>query len=205
VDITTTPAWSAALKSAAAISQTTLKDLFAQDLSRVETLSVEVQLGEDTMLVDFSKQNVDQHAVQCLIAVAEQAGVEQKRNDMFEGVSINGTEQQPALHTALRAPSETSVNVNGIDVMEEVLRVRAAMKPISTVPKALDTIDVATGESAKAINQRSDVCAVPAAGVVAEAMVALVLAEAVLEKFGGDSVTETRRNFTSYMQNLNFS
>ena len=86
----------------------------------------------------------------------------------------------------------------------EILRVRAAMKPISTVPKALDTIDVATGESAKAINQRSDVCAVPAAGVVAEAMVALVLAEAVLEKFGGDSITETRRNFSNYMQNLNF-
>jgi chorismate synthase len=86
----------------------------------------------------------------------------------------------------------------------EVLRVRAAMKPISTVPKALDTIDVSTGEAAKAINQRSDVCAVPAAGVVAEAMVALVLAEAVLEKFGGDSVTETRRNFQSYMATLNY-
>ncbi len=86
----------------------------------------------------------------------------------------------------------------------ETLRVRAAMKPISTVPKALDTVDVATGLPAKAINQRSDVCAVPAAGVVAEAMVALVLAEAVLEKFGGDSVTETKRNFESYMQNLNF-
>jgi chorismate synthase len=86
----------------------------------------------------------------------------------------------------------------------EILRVRAAMKPISTVPKALDTIDVATGEAAKAINQRSDVCAVPAAGVVAEAMVALVLAEAVLEKFGGDSVTETRRNFESYISSLNF-
>jgi chorismate synthase len=86
----------------------------------------------------------------------------------------------------------------------EILRVRAAMKPISTVPKALDTIDVATGEAAKAINQRSDVCAVPAAGVVAEAMVALVLAEAVLEKFGGDSVAETRRNFESYIANLNF-
>jgi chorismate synthase len=86
----------------------------------------------------------------------------------------------------------------------EILRVRAAMKPISTVPKALDTIDVSTGEAAKAINQRSDVCAVPAAGVVAEAMVALVLAEAVLEKFGGDSVTETRRNFESYMAHLNF-
>jgi chorismate synthase len=86
----------------------------------------------------------------------------------------------------------------------EILRVRAAMKPISTVPKALDTIDVSTGEAAKAINQRSDVCAVPAAGVVAEAMVALVLAEAVLEKFGGDSVSETRRNFDSYMASLNF-
>ena len=86
----------------------------------------------------------------------------------------------------------------------EILRVRAAMKPISTVPKALDTIDVSTGEAAKAINQRSDVCAVPAAGVVAEAMVALVLAEAVLEKFGGDSVSETRRNYESYISHLNF-
>ena len=86
----------------------------------------------------------------------------------------------------------------------EILRVRAAMKPISTVPKALDTVDVATGEPAKAINQRSDVCAVPAAGVVAEAMVALVLAESVLEKFGGDSVQETKRNFENYIANLRF-
>ena len=81
----------------------------------------------------------------------------------------------------------------------EVLRVRAAMKPISTVPRALRTVDVATGEPAKAINQRSDVCAVPAAGVVAEAMVALVLADAALEKFGGDSVEETRRNAAGYL------
>jgi chorismate synthase len=81
----------------------------------------------------------------------------------------------------------------------EVLRVRAAMKPISTVPKALDTIDTSNGEPAKAINQRSDVCAVPAAGIVAEAMVALVLAEAMLEKFGGDSLGETRRNLQTYL------
>ncbi|NLX00547.1 MAG: chorismate synthase [Actinomycetales bacterium] len=81
----------------------------------------------------------------------------------------------------------------------EVLRVRAAMKPISTVPRALQTVDVATGEPATAIHQRSDVCAVPAAGVVAEAMVALVLAEACLEKFGGDSVAETARNHQSYL------
>lgn len=86
----------------------------------------------------------------------------------------------------------------------EILRVSIAMKPISTVPKALDTIDVRSGEAAKAINQRSDVCAVPAAGVVAEAMAALVLAEAVLEKFGGDSVQEVRRNFETYIENLPF-
>jgi chorismate synthase len=84
----------------------------------------------------------------------------------------------------------------------EVLRIKVAMKPISTVPKALDTIDVSTGEAAKAINQRSDVCAVPAAGVVAEAMAALVLADAVLEKFGGDSVGETKRNYLSYLANI---
>ncbi len=84
----------------------------------------------------------------------------------------------------------------------EVLRIKVAMKPISTVPKALDTIDVSTGEAAKAINQRSDVCAVPAAGVVAEAMAALVLADAVLEKFGGDSVNETKRNYQNYLANL---
>lgn len=84
----------------------------------------------------------------------------------------------------------------------EVLRIKVAMKPISTVPKALDTIDVATGNPAKAINQRSDVCAVPASGIVAEAMAALVLADAVLEKFGGDSVQETKRNFESYLKTL---
>jgi chorismate synthase len=84
----------------------------------------------------------------------------------------------------------------------EVLRVRAAMKPISTVPKALATIDVKTGEATKAHHQRSDVCAVPAAGIVAEAMVALVVANAVLEKFGGDSVTETKRNMNSYLESI---
>jgi chorismate synthase len=84
----------------------------------------------------------------------------------------------------------------------EVLRVRAAMKPISTVPKALATIDVTTGEATKAHHQRSDVCAVPAAGIVAEAMVALVVANAVLEKFGGDSVNETKRNLASYLESI---
>ncbi len=84
----------------------------------------------------------------------------------------------------------------------EVLRVRAAMKPISTLTRALATVDVATGEPATAIAQRSDVCAVPAAGVVAEAMTGLVLADAALEKFGGDSVEETRRNVEGYLKAL---
>jgi len=82
----------------------------------------------------------------------------------------------------------------------EVLRVRAAMKPISTVPRALKTIDTVTGEAATANHQRSDVCAVPPAAVVAEAMVALVLAEAVVEKFGGDSVAEVARNARAYLE-----
>jgi chorismate synthase len=86
----------------------------------------------------------------------------------------------------------------------EVVRVRAAMKPISTVPRALQTVDVATGEAAVAINQRSDACAVPRGSVVMEAMVALVLADAVLEKFGGDSVAETRRNARAYLDSLSF-
>ena len=84
----------------------------------------------------------------------------------------------------------------------EAIRLRVAMKPISTVPRALDTIDTSTGEPAKAINQRSDVTAVPAAGVVAEAMVALVLAEAAVEKFGGDSAEEMRRNAEGYLKSL---
>ncbi len=82
------------------------------------------------------------------------------------------------------------------------LRVRAAMKPISSVPRALDTIDTATGEAAKANHQRSDVCAVAPAAVVAQAMVALVVADAVVEKFGGDSVTETRRNVEAYLASV---
>jgi chorismate synthase len=84
----------------------------------------------------------------------------------------------------------------------DVLRVRAAMKPISTVPRALDTIDTTGEGAAKAIHQRSDVSAVPAAGVVAEAMVALVLAQACVEKFGGDSVAETARNHAAYLASI---
>lgn len=104
----------------------------------------------------------------------------------------------------IRRVSGRSGGTEGGMTTGEVLRVRAAMKPIATVPRALRTVDLASGEEAVAHHQRSDVCAVPAAGIVAEAMVALVLADAVVEKFGGDSVPETRRNAESYLDTLRF-
>ncbi|MFE4635848.1 chorismate synthase [Streptomyces sp. NPDC056773] len=103
---------------------------------------------------------------------------------------------------AIRRRTARSGGVEGGMTTGEPLRVRAAMKPIATVPRALATVDVATGEPAVAHHQRSDVCAVPAAAVVAEAMTALVLAHAALEKFGGDSVAETARNHRSYLDHL---
>ena len=102
----------------------------------------------------------------------------------------------------VRRITDRSGGVEGGMTTGETLRVRAAMKPISTVPRALRTVDVTSGEEAVAINQRSDVCAVPALGVVAEAEVALVLADAALEKFGGDSVAETARNARAYLDAL---
>jgi chorismate synthase len=133
--------------------------------------------------------------------------------------AIKGVEVGDGFTTALRRGSQahdeidgsggrirrTTNRAGGIEggmSTGEPIRLRAAMKPISTVPRALATVDVRTGEAARAINQRSDVTAVPAAGVVAEAMAALVLADAVLEKFGGDSVTETARNAEAYLKAL---
>ena len=117
--------------------------------------------------------------------------------DGFALARIRGSLAHDQIENTAGGVRRTSGRAGGVEggmTTGEVLRVRAAMKPISTVPRALATVDVLTGEPAVAINQRSDVCAVPPAGVVAEAMVALVLADAAVEKFGGDSVTETRSN-----------
>jgi chorismate synthase len=103
---------------------------------------------------------------------------------------------------AVRRVTDRAGGLEGGITTGQPLRVKAAMKPISSLNRALSTVDVATGEPATAINQRSDTCAVPAAAVVAEAMVALVLAEAATEKFGGDSVTEIRRNLAGYLDSL---
>ena len=104
--------------------------------------------------------------------------------------------------TGVRRLTDRAGGLEGGMTTGEPLRVRAAMKPISSLNRALSTVDVATGEPATAINQRSDVCAVPAAAVVAESMVALVLAQAATEEFGGDSVAEVRRNLAGYLENL---
>ena len=130
----------------------------------------------------------------------------------FKGVEI-GDGFLEAARPGSQAHDEIVVNADGrIDRLSnraggieggmsngQVIRVRGAMKPIPSIPKALRTVDVLTGESAAAINQRSDSTAVPAASVVAEAMVRLTLAKYALEKFGGDSVEETHRNLEAYL------
>lgn len=118
--------------------------------------------------------------------------------------SVAHDEIEPA-DNGVRRRTNRAGGVEGGMSTGDPLRVRVAMKPIATVPRALDTVDVATGEATQAHHQRSDVTAVPAAGVVAEAMVALVLAEAVLEKFGGDSLAEVRRNGRAYLDTLEIS
>jgi chorismate synthase len=125
--------------------------------------------------------------------------------DGFETAKRRGSMAHDEIIVADNGVYRESNRAGGIEggmSIGEVLRVRAAMKPISTVPRALKTIDVSTGEASTAHHQRSDVCAVPAAGIVAEAMVALTIANAVLEKFGGDALNETKRNLDSYLANL---
>jgi chorismate synthase len=149
-------------------------------------------------------RRLDSRLAAALMGIQAIKGVEV--GDGFELARIRGSQAHDEIvrdgDGAIRRVSGRSGGTEGGMTTGELLRVRAAMKPISTVPRALSTVDTATGEAAVAINQRSDVCAVPAAGVVAEAMVALVLADAALEKFGGDSLGETRRNVAAYLDRL---
>ncbi|HIW96494.1 MAG TPA: chorismate synthase [Candidatus Corynebacterium gallistercoris] len=124
--------------------------------------------------------------------------------DGFEEARRRGSEAHDEIlrdgDGVIRRATNRAGGVEGGMTNGEDLVVRAAMKPISTVPRALKTVDMATGGEATGIHQRSDVVAVPAAGVVAETMVALTLARAVLKKFGGDSVDETKANYENYMR-----
>ncbi|MCP3755166.1 chorismate synthase [Streptomyces sp. TBY4] len=148
-------------------------------------------------------RRLDARLAAALMGIQAIKGVEV--GDGFDLARVPGSQAHDEIVSTPEGLKRTSGRSGGTEgglTTGELLRVRAAMKPIATVPKALATVDVATGEAAVAHHQRSDVCAVPAAGIVAEAMVALVLADAVVEKFGGDSVTETRRNVRSYLENL---
>lgn len=150
-------------------------------------------------------RRLDARLAGALMGIQAIKGVEV--GDGFELADTPGSQAHDEIVSTgegLRRTSGRSGGTEGGMSTGEVLRVRAAMKPIATVPKALRTVDVATGEATVAHHQRSDVCAVPAAGIVAEAMVALVLADAVVEKFGGDSVAETRRNAEAYLDTLKF-
>jgi chorismate synthase len=148
-------------------------------------------------------RRLDARLAGALMSVQAIKGVEV--GDGFTTATRRGSQAHDEIEAAqdgIRRRTNRAGGIEGGMSTGEPLRLRAAMKPISTVPRALDTVDTSTGEPAKAINQRSDVTAVPAAGVVAEAMVALVLAEAAIEKFGGDSAEEMRRNAESYLKAL---
>ena len=148
-------------------------------------------------------RRLDARLAGALMSIQAIKGVEV--GDGFTTASRRGSvahDEIEATQTGIARRTNRAGGIEGGMSTGEVIRLRIAMKPISTVPRALDTVDVQTGEPAKAINQRSDATAVPAAGVVAEAMVALVLAEAAVEKFGGDSVDEMRRNAESYLKAL---
>ncbi|UNS95950.1 chorismate synthase [Streptomyces tubbatahanensis] len=148
-------------------------------------------------------RRLDARLAGALMGIQAIKGVE--LGDGFDLARVPGSEAHDeilATEDGIRRASGRSGGTEGGLSTGELLRVRAAMKPIATVPRALATVDVRTGEPDKAHHQRSDVCAVPAAGIVAEAMVALVLADAVAEKFGGDSVPETRRNVRGYLDSL---
>ncbi|WP_207392644.1 chorismate synthase [Aeromicrobium sp. IC_218] len=158
-------------------------------------------LGSHTMW----DKRLDARLAAALMGIQAIKGVE--LGDGFELARTPGSlahDEIVPTEDGIRRVSGRSGGVEGGMTTGEVLRVRAAMKPIATVPRALRTVDVSTGEEAAAHHQRSDVCAVPAAGIVAEAMVALVLADTALEKFGGDSVGETRRNAESYLAHLRY-
>jgi chorismate synthase len=145
-------------------------------------------------------RRLDSRLAGALMGIQAIKGVEV--GDGFTTARRRGSEAHDEIENTpegIRRRTHRAGGIEGGMTTGDPVRVRAAMKPISTVPRALDTVDVTTGEPAKAINQRSDVTAVPAAGVVAEAMVALMLAEAALTKFGGDSVEETARNMQGYL------
>ena len=155
------------------------------------------------MLVQRGREQLDARIALALMSIQSVKGVE--FGDGFATAARQGSKAHDEIVLrggAIGRRTQRAGGVEGGMSTGEPIRVRAAMKPFSTVPKPLATVDLATGTEAVAIKQRTDVCAVPAGGVVGEAAVALVLADAVLEKFGGDSLPETQGNLQRYLEGL---
>lgn len=150
-------------------------------------------------------RRLDGRLAQAVVSIQAVKGVE--IGDAAEAAAAFGSRVQdpigydPAARRFVRASNHAGGIEGGMSNGEDIV-VRGFLKPISTLRRPLESVDLATREPAAAAYERSDVCVVPAAGVVAEAMVALVLADAFLEKFGGDSLEETRRNFEGYREQL---
>jgi chorismate synthase len=167
----------------------------------VEVVAVGLPVGLGSFT--SGENRLDGQLAAAVMSIQAIKGVE--IGDGFETARRRGSRAHDEMYPGPDGIARSTNRAGGLEggmTNGQPLRVRAAMKPISTVPRALATIDMTTGDKAVAINQRSDVCAVPAAGVVAETMVALVLARAVLEKFGGDSLAETRRNIEAYLRSV---
>jgi len=150
-----------------------------------------------------SDRKLDARLALALMSIQSVKGVEV--GDGFATAARLGSKAHDEIVTGDAGLSRSSMRAGGIEggmSTGQPIRVRAAMKPFSTVPQALSTVDLATGRPDVAIKQRTDVCAVPAGGVVGEAAAAFVLAQALLEKFGGDSLPETRRNLEGYVATL---
>ncbi|AEQ06697.1 Chorismate synthase [Corynebacterium pseudotuberculosis] len=194
------------VRAADAVSESSMVSEIEQAKKQGDTLGGIVEVVVSGLPIGLGSHvsgddRLDAQLAAALMSIQAIKGVE--IGDGFEEARRRGTEAHDEIVRTADGIQRLSNRAGGLEggmTNGETLRLRAAMKPISTVPRALKTIDMTDGKPATGIHQRSDVCAVPAAGVVAESMVALVLARAALEKFGGDSVTETKRNVNSYLE-----
>ena len=147
-------------------------------------------------------RKLDARLALALMSIQSVKGVEVGDGFASAGDRLQGARRDRADQGRIGRKTARAGGIEGGMSTGQPIRLRAAMKPFSTVPRPLATVDLATGAPAQAIKQRTDVCAVPAGGVVGEAVVAFELANAVLEKFGGDSLAETRRNMDAYVETL---
>jgi len=166
-------------------------------LFEVIAISVPIGLGSH---IQWDRR-LDGRIAQAMMSIHAVKGVEIGAG--FALADLRGSEAQDVIEPGLRRPTNRAGGIEGGMTNGEALVVRAAVKPIATIAKPLTSVDLRTGEKVSAHFERADTCIVPAAGVIGEAMLAIVLAEAFLEKFGGDHIEETSRNYRGYVEQVN--